>query len=89
MSAALVPMLVESVVKLSTKVAVDGLVKIVTPPGVKAVSNFLIKGASLLIGGIVAHKLSAIVVKSVEGISATVKTMPEVITTVESPPKDN
>ena len=42
MSAPLSTMLIDGLVTMSTKVAVDGLVKIATPPGGRAVSTFLI-----------------------------------------------
>lgn len=85
MSAPLSTMLIDGLVTMSTKVAVDGLVKIATPPGVRAVSTFLIKGGSFFVGAIVASKLSKIATKSGEELSAIVKAQPELITSVAPP----
>lgn len=78
---ALVPMLVESVVTLSTKVAVDSLVKMTTPVGVRAVNGFIIKAGSLLVGAFLANQLSKIAVSNTEAIIATVNKTPEAVET--------
>ena len=87
MSAPLSTMLIDGLVTMSTKVAVDGLVKIATPPGVRAVSTFLIKGGSFFVGAIIASRLSKIAVKNGEELSAIVKaqSVPVSITSVEPP----
>ena len=87
MSAPLSTMLIDGLVTMSTKVAVDGLVKIATPPGVRAVSTFLIKGGSFFVGAIIASRLSKIAVKSGEELSAIVKAqpVPVSITSVDPP----
>ena len=87
---ALVPMLVEGIVTMSTKVAVDGLVKLATPPGVRAVTTFVIKGGAFLLGTYVANKISKVVVKNAEELSTIVKATPvPVITTVDPTPDDS
>lgn len=85
MSAPLSTMLIDGLVTMSTKVAVDGLVKIATPPGVRAVSIFLIKGASFFAGAVIASKLSKIATKSGEELAEIIKSAPQSITSVEPP----
>ena len=89
MSASLTAKLIEGAVTMSTKVAVDGLFKIATPPGVRAVSTFLIKGGSFFVGAIVASKLSKIATKAGEELVVIVKAQPQAITSVEPPQTDD
>ena len=85
MSVPLSTMLIEGLVSMSTKVAVDELVKIATPPGVRAVGTFLLKGGSFFVGAMIASKLSKIATKSGEELSEILKAQPELITSVAPP----
>lgn len=89
MNTSLTTKLIEGAVTMSTKVAVDGLFKIATPPGVRAVSTFLIKGGSFFVGAIIASKLSKIATKAGEELTEIVKNQPVLITSVEPPQTDD
>lgn len=69
----LIPMVIGMVVSTSTSVAFEAATKLVTPAGVKAVSGFLIKGASFVVGGIISGKIAQLAVENTEAVLETVK----------------
>lgn len=74
-----IPMVVGMVVSTSVSVAFEAATKIATPAGVKAVSGFLIKGASFVIGGIISSKIASLAVENTEAILETVKNTPAAV----------
>ena len=80
----MLPKLLGTVVEIAASVAVDSAVKVATPSNVKAVTGFIIKGGSMLLGGLVAAKLGSIVVSNTEAIVEAVQRDPETIVVEET-----
>lgn len=73
----MIPKILGTVVELAASVAVDSAVKVATPSNTKAITGFLIKGGTLLLGGLVATKMSEIVVKNAEAVVKTIAEVPD------------
>lgn len=75
----IIPMIVGTVVNMSVGVAVEATTKLVTPAGVRAVSGFLLKGASLIVGGVIANKVAQIAVDNTEAVIEIVQKDPAAV----------
>lgn len=75
----IIPLVVGTVVSTSSGIAFDALTKLVTPPGVKALTGFGIKAGSAIVGAVVAAKISAFAVKQTENIVEIVRNSAEEI----------
>lgn len=79
MSNALLPKLIEGIVSLSSGVAFDSAVKLVTPSRINAFTGFAIKGGALFLGGIVSSLIAKVAVDSTNAIVETVTNEPAAI----------
>lgn len=65
------------IVTTSTGVAIEGLVKLITPVGLKAVPSFAVKIGGALVSAVVAGKVAEIAVDAIESVIETVRSTPE------------
>lgn len=79
----LIPMVIETVVSASTSVAVGSLTKLVTPPGIRAFTGYLIKGASFVGAGIISAKIAEYAVKNTEAVLDIVNAPDEIAASTE------
>lgn len=80
----LISTVVGTVVGTSTSVAIESVAKLATPAGVKAVTGFLIKGLTLVVGGVISSKVASIAVENTEAVLETVrKSSTDVVLAVE------
>lgn len=71
------PPVVGVIATTSSAIAVEGLIKLLTPVGLKTLPAFGIKVGGALIGAVVAGAVGDIAVKATESIIETVRSTPE------------
>lgn len=72
MLSAFIAPVVSIIATSSTSIAVEGLVKQLTPVDLKAVPAFGIKVGAAVVGGLIAAKIGAIVLENVNSVVETV-----------------
>lgn len=78
MFGAILPPVVGVIATTSTAIAVEGIVKLVTPVGLKAIPAFAVKIGGSLLAAMIAGKVGDIAVKAAESVVETVRTVPEI-----------
>lgn len=80
MLGAILPPVVGVVTTTSAAIAVEGLVKLITPVGLKAIPAFAVKIGGSLLAAMIAGKVGDIAVKATESVVETVRLVPEIAT---------
>lgn len=79
MFGAILPPVVGVIATTSTAIAVEGVVKLITPVGLKAIPAFAVKIGGSLLAAMIAGKVGDIAVKATESVVETVRSTPEII----------
>ena len=75
MLTALIPTIASAVVSMSAGVAIDSVVKMIVPVGVKALPSFGIKMGTVVATTIVGHKLGKIIETNLKDVIDTVQSI--------------